>query len=426
MSQTPIRSDRGIRAIFATAMDLEPERRSRFSRLLRTIDRRHLGHAVAGGTFGAGAAVIGFMLLALSLPKSVSADPMAADVKPGPAIAKADRLPLPGGKLASIATDVEMERQPSSGIIDTGLVSPSALAYAVDRPLGDAAAAIEDHIDRVGPRFASLGNPTLVMPGATAAAIDQQGTDDEDDDEGVVAIPRARPDHAQAAVEPTVLPRPRPAHFASLAPLPLSGETSMGNAETEAEAEEDAPAPLPPPGPHRGEPRAPSGLLGFFSSPTEPVKAPPKISVDTPFGIPYVLQTASVETACLKPELIDVLRKVEAHYRQKVIITSGYRSRGREGSLHRTCAAADIEIPGVTAAQLASFARTIPGIGGVGTYCHASMIHVDIGMPRDWKYGCGSFFAMRGAPGKWGKVPATLAAAQPGGEAKLDPRVFQE
>jgi hypothetical protein len=41
------------------------------------------------------------------------------------------------------------------------------------------------------------------------------------------------------------------------------------------------------------------------------------------------------------------------------------------------------------------------------------MIHVDIGTPRDWKYGCGSFFAMRGGvPGKWGKVPPTLAKAQ--------------
>jgi hypothetical protein len=134
--------------------------------------------------------------------------------------------------------------------------------------------------------------------------------------------------------------------------------------------------------------------------------------VDTPFGVPYVLQTGSVETACLKPELVDILRKVERHYGQKVVITSGYRDRGRQGSLHRQCAAADIEVPGISAASLASFARTIPGIGGVGTYCHSLMIHVDIGTPRDWKYGCGSYFAMRGGPGKWGKVPSTLAKAQ--------------
>lgn len=388
-------------------MDLPPERRSRFSRLLDLFDRRHLGHALAGGTFGAGAALAGFLVLALSLPKTVSADQTAADGAPRAAIAKADRLPVAGGKLAAIATEVEVEveRQPASGFVDTGLVPESALAYAVDRPKADAAAAIDDHIDRVAPKFASLGDPTLVMPGAAAAAVDQQGTDDEEDEEGVVAIPRARPARP-AIAEPLVLPRPRPSHFAALAPLPVPGEPSLGEGE-------DGGEPSPMPTPRRAPPPPPpGGALGFFSSPTEPVKAPPKISVDTPFGIPYVLQTASVETACLKPDLIDILRRVESHYRQKVVITSGYRSRGRDGSLHRTCAAADIEIPGVSAAALAAFARTIPGIGGVGTYCHASMIHVDVGTPRDWKYGCGSFFAMRGAPGKWGKVPGAVAKLQ--------------
>lgn len=214
---------------------------------------------------------------------------------------------------------------------------------------------------------------------------------------------------ARPAFELNVLPRPRP-HFASIAPLRVLSEP---NGEAQTAEEEPAPVPTPP----HGAPDRPTGALGFFSSPTEPVKAPPKITVDTPFGIPYVLQTASVETACLKPELIDVLRRVEGHYHQKVIITSGYRSRGREGSLHKTCAAADIEIPGVSADQLANFARTIPGIGGVGTYCHASMIHVDVGTPRDWKYGCGSFFAMRGgAAGRWGKVPGALAKMQNGGD----------
>lgn len=420
MNQKPIRSDRGIRAIFESALDVETGRRPLLSRLFAPFDRRHLGHALAGGTLGAGAAVAGFLLLAVSLPKAVSADPMTAATASSTPVAKADRLPVAGGKLAAIAsaTDPDVADQPASGVVDIGRSTGSALAYAVGVPNDDAGAAIEAHIDRGEQRYASLGNSALVAPGAAAAAASDQTTDDEEEDDSVVAIPRARPERPATSIEPAALPRPRPAHFASVAPLRIMGEP--GNAAT-------GPDPIavePTPTPRREE--TPPGVLGFFSSPTEPVKAPPKITVDTPFGIPYVLQTATVETACLKPELIDLLKRIEAKYHQKVVITSGYRSRGREGSLHRTCAAADIEVPGVSAAALAAFARSIPGIGGVGTYCHASMIHVDVGTPRDWKYGCGSFFAMRGAPGKWGKVPSALAAAQPAGEATVDPRLAQD
>lgn len=415
MDQPPIRSDRGIRAIFETAMCVDEKPRSFLSRLLEPFDRSHLPHALAGGTLGAGAAVAGFLLLALSLPKSVFADSVATDAAPAATIAKADRLPVAGGKLAAIATaEVDVDAQPASGVIDVAPGTGTAMAYAVGMPTNAAGAAIEDHVDRVGTRYASLGNSALVMPGAAAAAAADQGADEEEDDDGVVAVPRARPDRPVSSIEPMALPRPRPAHLASVAPLRIMGEP--GNAATGPDEIDVEPTPTP--APRRGEP--PPGVLGFFSSPTEPVKAPPKITVDTPFGIPYVLQTASVETACLKPELIDILRRIETKYHQKVIITSGYRSRGRSGSMHRTCAAADIEIPGVSSEALAAYARTIPGIGGVGTYCHGEMIHVDVGTPRDWKYGCGSFFAMRGAPGKWGKVPAALAAAQPAGDAKVD------
>jgi hypothetical protein len=419
MNEPPIRTDRGIRAIFVSAMVVEPEPRSLISRLLQPFDRRHLGHALAGGTLGAGAAVAGFLLLTLAAPKSVSADTTAREVAPTATVAKTDRLPVAGGKLAAIATahDAEIDALPPAGVVAVDRSAGSALAYAVGMPPSAAATAIEDHIDRVGPRYASLGSSALVVPGAAAAAAADQGADDDEGDDTVVAIPRARPERP---VEPMAMPRPRPAHVASVAPLRPFGDT--GNASSDPEAVEVEPT--PPAVARRGEP--PAGALGFFSSPTEPVKAPPKISVETPFGIPYVLQTASVETACLKPELIDLLRRVEAKYRQKVIITSGYRSRGRDGSLHRTCAAADIEIPGVSADSLAAFARTLPGVGGVGTYCHSSLIHVDVGTPRDWKYGCGSFFAMRGAPGKWGKVPAALAVAQPAGDARIDPTAMAQ
>lgn len=425
MSQTSATPGRGIRSIFASAMGVEERAPSRLRRLLQSVDRRHLGHALAGSTFGACAAIVGFMALALSLPKTVSADPMAPIAQPTTAtVAKADRLPVAGGKLAAIAADVDLDGATSSGFTASGL------GYAAEDAASLAETAIDDHIDRIGgrtdTRVASLGTSTLMVPGAAAAAT--QGSEDEEDDDAIVVVPRARPDYSpppQAAVVP--MPRPRPAHVASLtpgAPMAIIGEAERdGNRATGPEPIEVERA--PPPGPRRGS-EPPPGLLGFFSSPTDPVRAPPKITVDTPFGVPYVLQTDSVETACLKPELVEVLRRIEGKFHQKVIITSGFRDRGRQGSLHRQCAAADIQVPGVAADSLASYARTIPGIGGVGTYCHASMIHVDTGTPRDWKYGCGSFFAMRGAPGKWGKVPAALAAAQPQGMARIDASMIQD
>jgi hypothetical protein len=165
------------------------------------------------------------------------------------------------------------------------------------------------------------------------------------------------------------------------------------------------------------QPQKPSNILAFLTPQgdapqpgiTPPITQPPNtIVTPTPFGIPYVLQTQTVDTACLKPELLEILRTIENHYGRKVVITSGYRSRGREGSLHRTCRAADIIVPGISSQALATYARTIPSVGGVGTYCHESMIHVDIGTPRDWKYGCGSYFAMRDGSAHWGKVPTSI------------------
>lgn len=106
-------------------------------------------------------------------------------------------------------------------------------------------------------------------------------------------------------------------------------------------------------------------------------------------------QTESVDVACLKPSLVRVLKQIEAHYGKKIMVTSGYRSparnrraRGAKNSLHMYCAAADIQIPGVSKWELASYARAMTGRGGVGTYCHTNSIHVDVGPERDWNWRC--------------------------------------
>ena len=106
-------------------------------------------------------------------------------------------------------------------------------------------------------------------------------------------------------------------------------------------------------------------------------------------------QTERVDVACLKPSLVRVLKVIESHYGQKLLVTSGYRSppinrqaRGARNSLHMYCAAADVQVPGVTKWELAEFVRSMPGRGGVGTYCHTDSVHVDVGPERDWNWRC--------------------------------------
>lgn len=357
----------------------------------------HCGrHVVLGAATGATIIACSFVALAAQAVMSAEPTPHEVAMTAIEPIGKSDRLTVGAGKLASIASAVAPIGSAGGDLTITTraeaprtTVAMPALAFASAGLFDTAAVAAIDRVLDAAPIAAAQPQDPIIG--------------EEEDDIAVVPLvlpmPRVRPEHAASALP---MPKPRPRfQLASLSsPTAPSGE----EAAPEPPARTAEPQTMRPTGP----------ALGFFSSPTDPVKAPPRITVDTPFGVPYVLQTGSVETACIKPELVTILRNIEGHYHQKVIITSGFRDRGRQGSLHRQCAAVDIQVPGVDAAALASYSRTIPDIGGVGTYCHPNMIHVDIGTPRDWKYGCGSFFAMRGGVGKWGKVPGSLARAKTG------------
>ncbi|CVI17488.1 conserved exported hypothetical protein [Agrobacterium fabacearum CFBP 5771] len=102
------------------------------------------------------------------------------------------------------------------------------------------------------------------------------------------------------------------------------------------------------------------------------------------------LQTDHVEVGCFKPELVRMIKDVERHYNSPAIVTSGYRPpKGiRQGSKHYTCDAADIQIKGVSKWELASYLRSMPQRGGVGTYCHTESVHMDTGEARDWNWRC--------------------------------------
>ncbi len=107
------------------------------------------------------------------------------------------------------------------------------------------------------------------------------------------------------------------------------------------------------------------------------------------------VQRETVDVACLKPQLVTMLKSMERHFRRPVMVTSGYRSpsynrkvNGARKSLHMICAAADIQIDGVSKHEIARFARNMSSRGGVGTYCHTKSVHVDIGPERDWNWSC--------------------------------------
>lgn len=225
--------------------------------------------------------------------------------------------------------------------------------------------------------------------------------------------PTATPPAATAlALAPVPAPKAPTTAPGSLVALPPRGQAVAPAAPTAppasaAEAARRERVVIPP---RDGE--EPPGLrpnrpvLASLTPPDSDVGQPPPVILRTPFGTPFVLQTTSVDMSCAPPKLVGLLRTIEKRYGKKVVVTSGNRTRGRRGSLHLRCMAADIIVPGVDADDLARFARTIPGIGGVGRYCHGNMIHVDIGRPREWKYGCGSYFVARdGTGGKWGNVP---------------------
>lgn len=107
------------------------------------------------------------------------------------------------------------------------------------------------------------------------------------------------------------------------------------------------------------------------------------------------VQREDVETACFPSQLVSLLRSVERRFGKKVIVTSGYRSpthnrrvNGATRSQHMGCKAADIVIPDADRFAVAEYVRSLPGRGGVGTYCHSAAIHVDVGPKRDWNWRC--------------------------------------
>ena len=107
------------------------------------------------------------------------------------------------------------------------------------------------------------------------------------------------------------------------------------------------------------------------------------------------LQTPRVSVSCLPQKLVKSIKSAERHFGRPAVVTSGYRSPrhnrrigGAKNSMHVRCLAADVQMAGVSKWALATYFRQQPGRGGVGTYCHTTAVHVDLGPQRDWNWRC--------------------------------------
>ena len=106
-------------------------------------------------------------------------------------------------------------------------------------------------------------------------------------------------------------------------------------------------------------------------------------------------QHSGVNVDCIRPGVLRIIEIVGKKYGKTPVVTSGYRSPSRNrraggarNSMHIYCKAVDIQVEGISKWDLAKFMRTIPGRGGVGTYCRTRSVHLDIGPKRDWHYSC--------------------------------------
>jgi hypothetical protein len=104
-------------------------------------------------------------------------------------------------------------------------------------------------------------------------------------------------------------------------------------------------------------------------------------------GQRWVAAYPNVETDCFPTDLRNALDTIASHFGTTIEVTSGYRNRGRRHSLHRSCMAADIRVAGVSPGTVASYAKTVPGVNGVGTYHWVAVTHVDTRAERfAWRY----------------------------------------
>ncbi|HUG63333.1 MAG TPA: D-Ala-D-Ala carboxypeptidase family metallohydrolase [Methylomirabilota bacterium] len=144
----------------------------------------------------------------------------------------------------------------------------------------------------------------------------------------------------------------------------------------------------------RGSDGDPRDLFGGGDHPfARTVPGVPRQTIQAANGL--LLAHSAINVSCVKPQLLNLVRRAETHFGKKVVVTSGYRSpahnrrvRGATHSQHMYCNALDLYMPGVARDDLARFFFAQSDRGGIGLYCHTRSIHVDTGKRRQWRWGC--------------------------------------
>jgi hypothetical protein len=197
---------------------------------------------------------------------------------------------------------------------------------------------------------------------------------------------------------------------AQISPVALASDAPTAQQVAVTTFRAPAYAPLPPARPDFEGVTPASRALGAIVADAEAVErkleedadaAPPK---PAPAAAPLVASTAGLPkpatnspgyyaayedtiVTCFPQQLRDALNVIADHYGQPVEVTSGMRARGRSHSLHRSCSAADIRVAGVGPSTLATFAKGVDGINGVGTYRYNDVTHVDVRQDKmAWRY----------------------------------------
>ena len=185
------------------------------------------------------------------------------------------------------------------------------------------------------------------------------------------AAPQSAPSYAVAFVP---MPTPRPPEFGGVVLAASDADIE------ELESEDDEPissAGFVPAGPFQWL----ASLQGLSGQPA-PAALPPatqqQSTAEKPKGPGFFAAYAYTQVGCFPEQLKTALNTIAAHYNKPVEVASGHRPNGRRGSMHRNCMAADIRLDGVEPMVLATYAKTVPGVNGVGTYRRTDLIHVDV------------------------------------------------
>ena len=167
------------------------------------------------------------------------------------------------------------------------------------------------------------------------------------------------------------LPPPRPPEFGGVL---LASADNDSNIE-EMEPEQDEATNRTGLGPFKWLASAPANTRQAAST---PALRPAQDASGKSSGPGFFAAYAYTQVGCFPEELKTALDTIAAHYNKPVEVASGHRPNGRRGSMHRHCMAADIRIDGVEPMALATYAKTVPGINGVGSYRSTDLIHVDV------------------------------------------------